>query len=92
MRVVVLYGEGRSFCAGADLDWMQRMADYGYAENVADADALARMLQTLYRLSKPTLACVQGAAYGGGVGLIACCDIAFARQPRRSRCRRRSWG
>jgi methylglutaconyl-CoA hydratase len=78
VRAVVLYGEGKSFCAGADLGWMRRMADYGYEENVADAGALARMLQTLYRLSKPTVACVQGGAYGGGVGLIACCDIAFA--------------
>jgi methylglutaconyl-CoA hydratase len=78
VRAVVLYGEGKSFCAGADLGWMRRMANYSYDENIADAGALARMLHTLHRLSKPTVACVQGAAYGGGVGLIACCDIAIA--------------
>ncbi len=78
VRAVVLYGEGEAFCAGADLNWMRRMADYSHAENLADAGKLARLLDTLYRLSKPTVACVQGAAFGGGVGLVACCDIAFA--------------
>jgi methylglutaconyl-CoA hydratase len=80
VRVVVLTGHGKSFCAGADLNWMQKMAGYGHAENLADAHALARMLQTLYGLSKPTVACVRGAAFGGGVGLVACCDIAVAAQ------------
>jgi methylglutaconyl-CoA hydratase len=79
-RVVVLSGRGKSFCAGADLNWMKRMAGYGHAENLADAHALARMLQTLHGLSKPTMACVRGAAFGGGVGLVACCDIAVAAQ------------
>jgi methylglutaconyl-CoA hydratase len=80
VRVVVLAGQGKSFCAGADLAWMQRMAGYGDAENLADAGALAAMLATLDRLSKPTIARVHGAAYGGGVGLVACCDIAVAAQ------------
>jgi methylglutaconyl-CoA hydratase len=59
---------------------MKRMAGYGYEENVADAGRLAQLLQTLARLSKPTIARVHGAAYGGGVGLVACCDIAIAAQ------------
>jgi methylglutaconyl-CoA hydratase len=80
VRVVVLAGQGKSFCAGADLNWMQRMAGYGHAENLADAGALANMLATLDRLAKPTIARVHGAAYGGGVGLVACCDIAIAAQ------------
>jgi methylglutaconyl-CoA hydratase len=78
VRAVVLLGEGKSFCAGADLNWMREMAGYGRAENLADANALATMLKTLHRLSKPTIARVHGSAYGGGVGLVACCDIAFA--------------
>jgi methylglutaconyl-CoA hydratase len=78
VRAVVLRGEGRSFCAGADLNWMRRMAGYGRAENLADATALAAMLKTLHRLSKPTIARVHGAAFGGGVGLVACCDVAVA--------------
>jgi len=80
VRVVVIAGEGKSFSAGADLDWMRRMADYGEAENLADARALADMLRTLNELPKPTIARVQGAAFGGGVGLVACCDIAVASQ------------
>jgi methylglutaconyl-CoA hydratase len=78
VRVVVVGGEGKSFSAGADLDWMRRMADYGEAENLADARALAVMLCTLNELPKPTIARVQGATFGGGVGLVACCDIAVA--------------
>jgi methylglutaconyl-CoA hydratase len=78
VRAVVLAGEGRSFCAGADLNWMKRMAAYGPDENLADASALAAMLRALYALSKPTIARVHGAAYGGGVGLVAACDIAIA--------------
>ncbi|MEO8677264.1 MAG: enoyl-CoA hydratase/isomerase family protein [Casimicrobiaceae bacterium] len=80
VRAVVLLGHGRSFCAGADLNWMKKMAGYGHAENLADAEALAAMLKTLNTLSKPTIARVHGAAYGGGVGLVACCDIAIAAQ------------
>jgi methylglutaconyl-CoA hydratase len=78
VRVVVLTGHGKSFCAGADLNWMKKMAGYGPVENLADAQALAQMLRTLYGLSKPTVARIHGAAYGGGVGLAACCDIAIA--------------
>jgi methylglutaconyl-CoA hydratase len=76
----VLTGAGKSFCAGADLNWMKRMAAFGAKENLADANALATMLRTLYALSKPTIARVHGAAYGGGVGLVAACDIAVGAQ------------
>jgi len=78
VRAVILLGEGKSFCAGADLNWMREMAGYGSDENLADANALAMMLKTLHRLSKPTIARVHGSAFGGGAGLVACCDIAFA--------------
>lgn len=77
IRVVVLAGAGSAFCAGADLNWMKRMAGYGYEENLADARALAAMLKSLDRLSKPTIARVHGPAYAGGVGLVAACDIAI---------------
>lgn len=78
VRVVILAGEGKSFCAGADLGWMREMAGYSRAQNLADARRLAKMLATLNNLSKPTIARVHGPAYGGGVGLVACCDIAVA--------------
>lgn len=78
VRVVILAASGRSFSAGGDLNWMRRMAGYSYQENLDDALVLANMYMTLNELSKPTIALVQGAAYGGGVGLIACCDIAIA--------------
>jgi methylglutaconyl-CoA hydratase len=80
IRVVVLGGAGKSFCAGADLNWMKRMAAYDHESNVADAGALAQMLHALALLSKPTIARVHGAAMGGGAGLVACCDIAIAAQ------------
>ena len=73
---VVLAGAGKAFCAGADLNWMKRMSGYGYEDNLRDAGALAEMLKTLDRLSKPTIARVHGPAYAGGVGLVAACDIA----------------
>jgi methylglutaconyl-CoA hydratase len=73
----VLLGTGRSFCAGADLNWMRRMARYGKAENLADGRQLARLLSTLANLSKPTIARVHGNVFGGGVGLVACCDVAL---------------
>jgi methylglutaconyl-CoA hydratase len=78
VRAVVLAANGPSFSAGADLQWMRRMAAYSEAENEADARALADLMRTLDRLAKPTVAVVQGAAFGGGVGLVACCDIALA--------------
>ena len=78
VRVVVLAAAGKSFCAGADLNWMRRMAEYSEAENQDDARRLASLMETLYRMPKPTVARVQGSAFGGGVGLIACCDIAVA--------------
>ncbi len=80
VRAIVLGGAGKSFCAGADLNWMKKMAAYGYDENLADASALANMLRTLAGLAKPTIARVHGAAMGGGAGLVACCDIAIAAQ------------
>ncbi|GAB6197592.1 enoyl-CoA hydratase-related protein [Lysobacter xanthus] len=78
VRVVVIEGEGVSFSAGADLNWMRGMAAAGEAENRDDALGLARLMRTLDELPKPTIARVQGAAFGGGVGLVACCDIAIA--------------
>jgi methylglutaconyl-CoA hydratase len=76
VRAVVLAGNGTAFCAGADLNWMKRMAGYTYEQNLADARALAQMLKTLDRMKKPTLARVHGPAFAGGVGLVAACDIA----------------
>ena len=78
VRVVMLAARGKSFSSGADLNWMRRMADYSFVENLNDATALAELMKTLANLSKPTIALVQGAAIGGGVGLVACCDIALA--------------
>ena len=77
VRVMVLEGSGRSFSAGADLNWMRGMAGAGEAENREDALALARLMRTLDELPKPTIARVHGAAFGGGVGLVACCDVAI---------------
>lgn len=76
-RVLVLRSEGKSFSAGADLRWMRRMADYSTDENRADAMELAELMKRLNGFSKPTIARVQGAAFGGGVGLVACCDMAI---------------
>ncbi len=77
VRVVVLASKGPSFSAGADLTWMKRMAGYTRDQNVEDALGLAAMCQAIDTCPKPTLALVQGAAFGGGVGLVACCDIAI---------------
>ncbi|HEU4922130.1 MAG TPA: enoyl-CoA hydratase/isomerase family protein [Burkholderiales bacterium] len=76
VRVMVLAGNGPAFCAGADLNWMKRMAGYDYQENLADATALAQMLAALDRLPKPTIARVHGPVFAGGTGLVAACDIA----------------
>jgi len=78
VRIVVLRADGKSFSAGADLNWMRRMADYDEAQNLADALQLAELMRRLNTLPKPTIARIQGAAFGGGVGLVACCDIALA--------------
>lgn len=78
VRCIVLAAEGSAFCAGADLNWMRRMADYSYDENLADAGKLAKMLQTIAACPKPTIAAVQGDVYAGGTGLVAACDIAVA--------------
>ncbi|MBI3452879.1 MAG: enoyl-CoA hydratase/isomerase family protein [Rhodospirillales bacterium] len=78
VRVVMLAANGKSFSAGADLNWMRRMAGYSEAENRRDAEALAELMRTLNFLPKPTVAKVQGPAYAGGCGLIAGCDIAIA--------------
>lgn len=75
VRCVVLAAEGPAFCAGADLNWMRRMADYTHAENLADASELAAMLSAIYSCPKPTIARVQGDVVAGGVGLIAACDM-----------------
>jgi len=80
VRVVVLTGRGASFSAGADLGWMRRMAQASADDNRADALRLAKLMRTLDALSKPTIARVNGAAFGGGVGLVACCDIAIASE------------
>ena len=77
IRVVVLAGNGTAFCAGADLNWMKRMAKYGHDENLADARALAEMLAALDRLPQPTIARVHGPAFAGGTGLVAACDMAI---------------
>jgi methylglutaconyl-CoA hydratase len=80
VRAVVLTGAGSAFSAGADLNWMRRVAGYGEAENRADAMALAHMLRRLDQLPKPTIARVNGAAIAGGVGLVCCCDMAVAAE------------
>jgi methylglutaconyl-CoA hydratase len=78
VRIMVLGSEGKSFSAGADLEWMKRMASYSYDENLRDASALALMLKTLNEIPQPTIARIQGPAFGGAVGLVSCCDMAVA--------------
>lgn len=78
VRVMILAAVGKNFSAGADLGWMKRMMSYSYEENFEDARALATMLKTLNFLPVPTIARVQGAAFGGAVGLVSCCDMAVA--------------
>ena len=78
VRAVVLAAEGPAFCAGADLNWMRRMADYTRDENLADAGQLAAMLKAIYECPKPTIAAVQGDVFAGGMGLVAACDMAVS--------------
>ncbi len=78
MRVLILTGGGETFCAGADLHWMKRMAGFDYEENLEDARRLAELLEVLYNFPGATIARVNGPAIGGGVGLVAACDIAVA--------------
>ncbi len=80
VRLLVLRAEGKSFSAGADLGWMKRMASYSREDNLADARELERLMHGLYDFPKPTIAVVQGAAYGGAVGLVSCCDLALASE------------
>ena len=78
VRAIVLMAEGPAFCAGADLNWMRRMADYTRDENIEDAGKLAFMLRAIYECPKPTIARVQGDVYAGGMGLVAACDMAVS--------------
>ncbi len=78
VRCIVLAAEGKAFCAGADLNWMRRMADYNRQQNIDDAGELARMLRTIFECPKPTIARVQGDVYAGGMGLVATCDMAVS--------------
>ena len=78
VRVIVLAARGKAFCAGADLNWMKKMAGHTDAENLADAGALAEMLKVIYRCCKPVIARVQGDCYAGGLGLVSACDMVIA--------------
>ncbi len=78
VKLIMLGGKGTHFSAGADLGWMQRIAEYDYGDNVTDARQLADLMDTLYNMPQPTMAVVQGAAYGGAVGLVSCCDMVIA--------------
>ena len=80
VKAVVLCGEGKNFCAGGDINYMRRMGQNSFQENKEDALQLAHLMHTLNEFSKPTIARVNGAAYGGGVGLLCCCDMAFGTE------------
>ena len=79
IRALVLKTEGKHFSAGADLAWMKSMADNNYNDNLADSMQLAKLMQVLAQSPHPTICAVQGAAFGGALGLIACCDIALSK-------------
>jgi len=83
VRVVVLTGEGESFCAGADINWMREIIDYSYEQNLSESLLLAEALHKLYTLPKPTVAMVNGTAIGGGNGFLSACDIAVAAEEAR---------
>lgn len=78
VRLVVLTGEGKSFCAGADLNWMKAMKEYTFEENVADSQTLAELFTTINSFSRPVIGRINGSALGGGAGLVACCDYVLA--------------
>ena len=78
VRCIVLAASGPAFCAGADLNWMRRMATYTRAQNLADAQALAEMMRVVFECPKPTIARIQGDVYAGGTGLVAACDVAVS--------------
>jgi methylglutaconyl-CoA hydratase len=80
VKVIVLCGEGKKFCAGGDINYMKQMGQNSFQENKEDALQLAHLMHTLNELPKPTIARVNGAAYGGGVGLLCCCDMAFGTE------------
>lgn len=80
IRVVVLTGKGKSFCAGADLHWMRKVKDYSFKDNLKESNQLAELMYAIYALPLPTIARVNGAAIGGGAGLVAACDLAIAAQ------------
>ena len=80
LRAIVLAGHGKAFCAGADLSWMRSMSDYTWAQNHADASALAQMLWTLWSCPVPVIGRIQGDCYAGGVGLAAVCDVVVAAE------------
>ncbi len=80
VRVIILRGKGKSFCAGADLNYMKSIAEFGFEENVKDAQKLAALFQTIYLCPVPTIALVHGAAFGGANGLLAACDIVIAEE------------
>ena len=80
VRIIVLTGKGKSFCAGADLNWLREIIDYSYEQNLEESRALAEVLQQIYALPKPTIAMVNGAAIGGGTGFLSACDMAVAAE------------
>ncbi len=80
VRMIVLTGEGQSFCAGADINWMREIIDYSYEQNLQESLHLAEALHRLYTLPKPTVAMVNGTAIGGGNGFLSACDIAVAAE------------
>ena len=78
IRIVVLTGNGKSFCAGADLNWMKRMANFSIEENIKDSKLLSDLYESIYSCSKPVIGKINGHAFGGGVGLVAACDISIS--------------
>ena len=83
VRIVVLTGKGKSFCAGADLNWLREIVSYSFKQNLEESRALADVLHQLYELPKPTIAMVNGAAIGGGTGFLSACDMAVASEEAR---------